>query len=220
MNRDVIGTLEFDKIKKILRTFTSSPLGAELTEQLEPVTDISWIEDEFGLTSELITYYNSGGSIDLTECTPIKPSLQKCHIEGSVLSIQELLQIQRDIHVGKKIRERLLGAPSTFGRLQELARNIPSLEGIDKAVAKSISPEGEIYDSASPELQHIRNRLKLLQRRLRSTLEGILHSPGSSRWLQEPIITQRNGRYVIPLKAEFKGAVPGIIQDRLKSSPS
>ena len=217
MNRDVIETLEFDKIKEIIKTFASSPLGARLSEQLEPVTDISWIKDELELTFELITYYNDGGSLDLCDCAPIKPSLEKCRIEGSVLDIQELLQIQRDINVGKRVRERLLGAPSSFGRLQALAKEIPSLEGIESAVAKCISPEGEIYDSASPQLRHIRSRLKLLHKKLRATLESILHSSGSSRWLQEPIITQRNGRHVILLKAEFKGAVPGIIQDRSTS---
>jgi len=217
MNWDVIETLEFDKIRKIIRTFTTSPLGASLSEQLEPVTDTGWIEEELRLTAELITYHVTGDSLDLTGCSFIKPSLEKCRIEGTALDIQELLQIQRDINIGKRIKEKLLGAPSTFGRLQELARGIPSLEEIDKAVAKSISPEGEIYDSASPQLRRIRNRLKLLQRRLRTTLEGILHSPGSRRCLQESIITQRNGRYVIPLKSEFKGAVPGIVQDRSTS---
>ena len=217
MNRDVIETLEFDKIKKILRTFTASPLGAELSERLEPVTDASLIEDELRLTSELMTYYHSGGSLDLSECAPIKQSLEKCRIEGAVIGIQELLQIQRDIKAGGRIREKLVEAPSHLARLQELAEGIPSLAGIDKAIADTISPEGEVYDSASPQLHQIRNQLKLLQRRLRTTLEKIIHSPGSNRWLQEPIITQRNGRYVIPLKAEFKGAVPGVIQDRSTS---
>ena len=220
MNLDVIETLEFDKIKKILTTFTSSPLGVELSEQLQPVTDASRIEDELGLTSELMTYYHSGGSLELSECAPIKHSLEKCRIEGTVIGIEELLQIQRDIKVGKRIKEKFEEAPSHLGRLRKLAKGIPSLAGIDKAIADSISPEGELYDSASPQLRQIRNRLKLLQRRLRTTLEKILHSPGSRRCLQEPIITQRHGRYVIPLKAEFKGAIPGIIQDRSTSGSS
>ncbi len=136
-------------------------------------------------------------------------------MRGGVLDPQALLDVKSTLIACRTLRKSLEHAAEKAPRLAQLAAGLPETLGLVDAITRVLSERGEVLDSASPKLASFRRSLKVAHDRLMSRLQRYLTD--SSSKLQEPIITQRDGRYVIPLRAEFKGQIKAIVHDQSSS---
>jgi len=216
MNARSLRALEFSQILHHLAEHASFSLGKELALRLRPTTDEEEMKRRQQETTEarslveMEPHFTVGGVKDL------RPHLKKAAIE-SPLTPDELLDIRDTIASGTSIRQRLYSPRRLFPALAEIAQGIEECSGLLGEIRRSINDRGEVVDGASPALASIRRELHQVHERLLSKMERIASSPENAPFLQEPMVTQRSGRYVIPLKADFKGRIPGVVHDQSAS---
>src|SRR5687768_4111997 len=134
---------------------------------------------------------------------------------GGVLDPQQLLDVKSTLVSCRELKRSLERKTDEYPRLAQLAAGLPEAHGIVDAITRVLSERGEVLDSASPKLGTLRREIKIAHDRLMSRLQKYLTDSGNK--LQEPIITQRDGRYVIPLRAEFKGQIKAVVHDQSAS---
>ncbi|NLE75261.1 MAG: endonuclease MutS2 [Chloroflexi bacterium] len=210
-----LDTLEFPKILARLARHTSFPAGRELAEGLRPTPYLSEARARQEETSEARQLLaTSGGS--LGGARDVRPLLGRAH-RMSVLLPGELLDIRQTLLAGRTLRRQLTQGRGAAPRLAEIASRIEECAHVAAAITQAINEKGEVLDSASPRLGGIRRELESAHQRLLDRLNRLVASSEYGTYLQEPIVTQRQGRYVIPLRAEFKGRIPGLIHDQSAS---
>ena len=133
---------------------------------------------------------------------------------GSILSPGELLEIASTLYGTSQARRFLMEKAEIDSQLAELAQRLEPASFLRERIEGCIGDDGEMLDSASDNLRSIRNRMRSLQSRIREKLDSIIHSVRYQKVLQDAIITIRNGRYVVPVKSEFKGLLPGLVHDQ------
>ncbi len=209
MESKTLQVLEYEKILARLAGYCDFSASAELARALQPTSDCDEATRLLNETSEarllLSTHDMSvGGSHD------IRPAVE-LGARGGVIDPHALLDIKATLIACREIRKSLVNDPR-YPRLSHIAAGLPETFGIVDAITRVLSDRGEVLDSASPRLADIRHDLKIAHDRLMSRLQRYLTE--SANKLQEPIITQRDGRYVIPLRAEFKGQIKAIVHDQ------
>ena len=213
MDSKTLRVLEYDKILARLAEHCDFSASAELATALTPTDNFEeasrWLaettEARFLLSTRDLTI---GGSHD------IRPSVDLAARSG-VLEPQALLDIKSTLIACRDLKKSLENAQDHAPHLARTAAGLPETRGIVDAITRVLSERGEVLDSASPKLADIRRSLRVARDRLMSRLQRYLTESGNK--LQEPIITQRDGRYVIPLRAEFKGQIKAIIHDQSSS---
>ncbi len=212
MDSKYLQILEFPKILDRVAKHTSFSAGRELVLNLQPSSDIEEVRRRQRETSEARRFLDLKASVALGGARDLRPLVKKAEI-AATLTPAELLDIRATLVAARALRRSILRSKAQFPLLAERARNIEGCPELVAEIARCINDRGEVVDGASPDLGRIRQELKLVHDRLLSKLERIISSPANSHFLQEALITQRDGRYVIPLKADFKGRIPGIIHD-------
>ncbi len=213
MDSKALHVLEYEKILTRLAGFCDFSASAELAGGLQPTADIEQARRRLAETTEarflLITHdLTIGGSHD------IRPSADLA-ARGGVLDPQALLDVKSTLMACRDLKKSLEHAADQAPHLARIAMGLPDSFGIIDAVTRVLSERGEVLDSASPKLASIRREVRSARDRLMSRLQRYLTD--SAGKLQEPIITQRDGRYVIPLRAEFKGQIKAIVHDQSSS---
>ena len=214
MNKKALSTLEYDKIIEMLVSHASSPLGKIRCEDLLPSDSIAEIEYKQEQTQDALTRLFQKGNISFGSVKDIRGSLKRLEI-GSTLGISELLQICALLENTSRIksygrRERDNGEKDSLDDLFDALEPLPQLSG---EIRRCILSEDEISDDASAGLKQIRRSMKITGEKVHTQLAGMVN--GSARsYLQDAVITMRNGRYCIPVKAEYKSQVPGMIHDQ------
>lgn len=212
MNTKAIYTLELDKIKAFASEHCASDLGKEIMQALEPASSLREAENLLKQTWEAEGVYRRTGRTPVDAFPDIRPVLKKVQAVYA-LSMNELLQSCRCLKVSRQARE-MLSSGEEEGLLKVFANKLSSQAYIENEITRCILSEEEMADNASPELSRIRRQMKLTQEKMKDKLNSILHSPTYSKYLQDPIITVRNGRYAIPVKAEHRSQLPGLIHDQ------
>ncbi len=214
MNQKTLTKLEFDKIIALLEEEASSFRGRQLCRRLKPMTDIDKINTYQEQTAAAFTRIVRKGRISFGDAAPVEESMKRLEI-GGALSITELLRISRLL--ANTARVKSYGRHDTqedsgdcldpyFDQLEPLT---PLANEIDRCIIS----EDEISDDASGTLKHIRRSIGGINDKVHSTLTGLVN--GSLRnYLQDPIITMRGDRYCLPVKAEYRGQVQGLIHDQ------
>lgn len=214
MNKKTLSTLEYDKIIEMLVSHASSPLGKIRCEDLLPSDSIAEIEYKQEQTQDALTRLFQKGNISFGSVKDIRGSLKRLEI-GSTLGISELLQICALLENTSRIksygrRERDNGEKDSLDDLFDALEPLPQLSG---EIRRCILSEDEISDDASAGLKQIRRSMKITGEKVHTQLAGMVN--GSARsYLQDAVITMRNGRYCVPVKAEYKSQVPGMIHDQ------
>ena len=214
MNQKALNALEYPKIIEKLTEKASSYMGKQLCKNLEPSTDLETIRLMQVQTKDALTRLFQKGSISFGNVKDIRGSLKRLEI-GSALSIQEILAVcgllentSRVKTYSRKERNDLPG-----DSLDSMFDGLSPLTPLSTEIRRCILSEEEISDGASPALRQIRRNMKITNDRIHTQLAGLVN--GSARtYLQDSVITMRNGRYCIPVKAEYKGQVPGMIHDQ------
>jgi DNA mismatch repair protein MutS2 len=214
MNKKALSTLEYDKIIEMLTARASSPLGKIRCENLQPSDSIGEIEYHQRQTQDALTRLFQKGSLSFGSVKDVRGSLKRLEI-GSTLGITELLQICSLLENTSRVksygrRERDDAPADSLTELFDSLEPLPLLTG---EIRRCILSEEEISDDASSTLRQIRRSMKVTGDRIHTQLASMVN--GSVRtYLQDAVVTMRNGRYCIPVKSEYKGQVPGMIHDQ------
>ncbi len=216
MNPHTIRILEYDKILKTLATFCAFDGGAELATSLLPSDDLRTISDWMEQTSEACRLLEQKTDIYFGGVYDVRAFIAKSE-RGSILIPTELVEIRTTLMRARTLRNTLTRLNRQFPRLADIAFSIEPCEHVIGEISRCINDRAEVVDSASNELGRIRAQLRVAQDRLLSTLDRLVQSTDVVPYLQESIVTQRQGRYVIPVRSEYKGQVQGIVHDQSAS---
>jgi DNA mismatch repair protein MutS2 len=214
MGEQTLTALEFPGLLGVLRHYAVSALGRDFLDTLKPLPDLSQIQARFQEIRQLQDLDSREGQIPLTDFPDLARWLKKALVRGSLLPPEAFNELLLVLKVAREVRRYLGLGDAAAPELARLAANLPHLTPLADAVRQCISPHNFILDQASPGLSAVRRELsdtrELVNRQLKQTFFG----PEYREALQSPLISQRHGRYVIPVKADHKGAIPGIIHDQ------
>ena len=214
MNQKTLVKLEFDKIISRLEEEAGSFRGRQLCRRLKPMTDLDKINTYQEQTAAAFTRIVRKGRISFSDAAPVEESMKRLEI-GGALSISELLRICRLL--ANAARAKSYGRHDTqedaADCLDAYFEQLEPLTILSNEIERCIISEDEISDDASSTLKHIRRSMGSINDRIHTTLNGLVN--GSLRtYLQDPIITMRGDRYCIPVKAEYRSQVQGLIHDQ------
>ena len=212
MNAKHLSTLEFPKVLARLATYASFSAGEEKARALTPATDLQEIRRRLEVTSEAHTLLDAKPDTTLGGAHDVR-SLAKAAQRGATLPPPELLDVRDTLATAHTLHRTLSRLKSQFPHLAHIADHIQLCPEIIVEVNRCLDERGNVRDDASPELARIRRETRIAYERIQDKLQHIIHSPRNAAFLQELIVTQREDRYVIPLKANFKGRIRGIVHD-------
>lgn len=208
--------LEYDKIIDMLLDLTQGELARDLVDKLEPSNDIDEIRRMQEETSEAYRVLARYGDIDYSAATHIKHLVSKASL-GSMLFIEDLYDIMQNIFLVSSIKRYLKTAIDDenlkLKHLRRLYDSLASLDDLKKRLSMTIVSRDEIADNASSTLRSIRRSKKLKNQAIEDKLNSYITSEKTKKYLQDAIVTMREGRYVIPVKNEYRSSVEGMIHD-------
>ncbi|MCX4267926.1 MAG: endonuclease MutS2 [Lachnospiraceae bacterium] len=218
MNEKVLKTLEYNKITERLENYAYSDYAKELCRNLMPLSDLEEIRQHQAQTSDAYRRIVQKGSISFSGIRDIRASFQRLKV-GSVLGMGELLAVSSLLETTNRVK--------TFSRsdttdlpddtLDGLFAKLEPLTPLNHELTRCIISEEEMADEASPALKDIRRSMQTANERIHSQLNSMVNSQSTKGYLQETVVTMRNGRYCIPVKQEYRGQVPGMIHDQSSS---
>ncbi len=218
MNKKVLYTLEYNKITEQLSSYASSDWAKEHCIHLKPITDKAKIEQAQAETAAALSRIYRKGSLSFDGIHKIGMSLKRLEI-GGILSIEELLHIASLLESAKRVK--------TYGRndrdnipadtLDAMFTSIEPLTPLCEEIRRCIISEDEIADDASSQLKSIRRNIQGMNGRIHNQMTSILNHSVTKGYLQDAVITMRNGRYCLPVKAEYKNQMSGMIHDQSAS---
>ncbi len=205
--------LEFDKILNKLASYTESENVKKRITEMFPFSDIEEVRAAQRETTEaLITMLKLGSPpVNLSAAEVISPI--KRAEQGGMLSTRELMDIARLFYIARRMKAYLSEAAEECTLLHEIEEEIITAKAFEDRISLCIVSENEIADEASSELGAIRRKIRSLNGKIKETLNSMVHSSHYKKFLQDPIITMRSDRYVIPVRSEYKNEVPGIVHD-------
>ena len=213
MPEQTLTALEFPGVLGVVQEYAISALGRNFLATLRPVRDLSQIREKFQEIHELQDLTNREGEVPLADFPDLAPWLAKALVRGSLLPPEAFNDLVLVLRLARQVRHYLLQGDA-YPLLASLAGPLHDLSSLRQAIKQSISPHNFIMDQASPELAAVRRELSKTREGLNRQIKQNFFSSEYQDALQTPTISQRHGRYVIPLKADHKGAIPGIIHDQ------
>ena len=214
MNQKVLKTLEYNKIITQLTSYAASTPGKLLCQNLLPMSDYHEIVQAQTETSDALTRVRMKGSLSLSGVRDVRDSLKRLEI-GSALGIPELLSISSLLTVAARAKaygQHEESEEFPDDSLDSMFRNLEPVTSVNNEIKRCILSEDEISDNASPGLHKVRRSMHGINDRIHTQLNSILNSCRS--YLQDAVITMRDGRYCLPVKAEYKSQVNGMVHDQ------
>ena len=212
MTEETLRLLEFDRIVKAVKSFAQTPLGEEKLNTLHPLTDPGSVQIALAQTTEGVRYLKADNRFSLQATAEIDKALTALAVEGRALEPKQLLAIVDLLTSVAAVRRAIAQASGgPFPSLQTVMDGCQSFDRELSQIVEKIDPAYGVLDDASKQLKGIRDRLRRQRDRLRGILDSYLKNKATSQYLQEQVITERNGRYVLILRAEHKHSIPGIV---------
>ena len=213
MNERNIRVLEFPKILEMLAALAVTDPGREAARALTPSGDVATVRRWQAETEEAATIMAYTGGNPMAYFTDVRPFL-KLAKAGGTLSPKALLQVADALKASRTVRSALVTDREDTPYLTEMGSRLATNRSLEEEIFDAIISEDEISDHASPDLYDIRRKMRTLNDRVRDKLNGIIRSSTMQKYLMDAIVTMRNGRYVVPVKAECRASVPGIVHDQ------
>lgn len=210
MNNKSLSTLEYNKIISRLVSFACSDGAKQILHKLEPMTDIDKINTALDYTNDALTRVYQKGSVDFSRIKDISGSIARLKV-GSSLNALELLNISMLLECAAHIKGYY---EQRADSIQPLIDMLDPVTLLNNAIKKCIISEDEISDDASANLRSIRRQKNIAADRIHTELNKILNSPSTRTYLQDYVITTRQGRFCLPVKAEYKSLMPGMVHDQ------
>ena len=203
--------LEFDQVLERIASFTRTVVGGERARALTPTRDLLEIATRLQETTEARQYLEQGGSLEFGPDQDFRGPVQHALL-GGMMRGEELFSVRELLRAARYNRTEL-GRHDEIPLITNISESIPELGDLERTISGAISPAGEVLDNASPVLHNLRREARQAQNRLNEIMERNLRRLQRSEVIQEPLITQRNGRMVLLIKSELRTKVPGIVHD-------
>ncbi|HVC19540.1 MAG TPA: Smr/MutS family protein [Vicinamibacterales bacterium] len=216
----VLRFLEFERVLEAVRSLTRTPLGAARIEALRPDTDRDVVVRQLAATTEGVRFMDVHGLLPLGAPADLPTLLEALAVPGQALEPLFLLGLADFLESIEASRAAVARAGDDFPMLGALVSRAASFRPETADVRRKIDPSGAVRDDASPALKSVRERLRRERAHLRTTLETFLRGRETGRYLQDQVITDRNGRYVLIVKAEHRDAIPGVVHGASTSGAS
>lgn len=211
--KKVLKILEFSKIMEQLQSYTESEAVQKRIYKMEPYDNIEAARAAQKETTEAVsTLLKLGAPPVSLAIVDVRNDVKRAE-QGGVLHAKELINISRVLYVARRMKAYLDEASADCTILKEIREELLTAKALEDRINAAIISEDEIADDASSELSSIRRRMKNLNGKIKETLNSMLHSQHYKKYLQDSIVTMRSDRYVIPVRAEYKSEVPGIVHD-------
>jgi DNA mismatch repair protein MutS2 len=212
MDAHSLHVLEYKKVLSRLVAHTSNGIGREFAEQLEPLPYPETVTRRLQETREARYLRDNDSGMPLGGIHDIRGTLERGRIQTRLTGF-ELLNAMHTVAAARRLRMYILNRQQHLPLLSEMASNLPVLQLVETRIEACISESGEVRDSASPELARLRSQIKITHGRLNDRMQSILGSEKYRPWIQDGVVTVREGRYCIPVKAEYARAFGGIVHD-------
>ncbi len=216
MQAKTLKKLEFTKILEKLAANCTFQVSKDMAEALTPFDSLPQAVRGLSETSEAKEVLRLYPTLPLGGIRDVRPLLRKVEI-GGFLQPSELLDVAGTLKSGRRLKKFVWELNHHYPRLKETAQQVGEFRELETKISSCIGEDAELLDSASPELGVTRKQIKSLQARIKERLEHFIRSSEYQKMLQDPIITLRDGRYVIPVKQEYRPQVQGIVHDQSSS---
>ena len=213
MNERNLRVLEFPKIREMMAALAVTDMGRECCRALVPSSDPDEVRRRQAETEEASTVLAYNGANPMAWFTDVREYLKLAHV-GSTLSQKALLSVGDALKAARVVRSALVTDREDTPLLTEMGSRLSTNRPLEEDIFNAILSEDEISDHASPELYNIRRQMRVLNDRVRDKLNAVIRSSSTQKYLMDAIITVRNGRYVVPVKAECRQYIPGIVHDQ------
>src|SRR5439155_7124980 len=215
MENSSAGVLEFAGLRDLLRGYAASDLGRAKVAALAPSIDLDWIQNQQQLTSEVREFRRAGGSFNFAGLLDVSQRLDKARISGAALESLEILSVISAVDRAAEWREIAFNPPQGMKQdwvaIKQLSSAIAEFTEFLRGFRNKILPDGTLEDRASPQLASIRREIQAQRRAIQNSLRGFLRRLSEGGTTQEDLVTIRGERFVIPVKAEQKRRVQGVV---------
>ncbi len=216
MDSKTLVTLEYPKILERLAGYCAFAASADKARSLTPSADIEVAQRRQAETREAITLLTTHPDLTIGGAHDIRQVVDLAN-HGGVLTPAELLDIKSTLVAARTLTRLFERVGGTYTHLYDIAVRMPPPLGLIDAITRAISERAEVLDSASDKLSNVRRDLRVVHDRLLSKMQRMVGDPRNTPYLQDTLITQRDGRYVLPLRSEFKGRIKSIVHDQSAS---
>ena len=215
MNERTLYKLEFHKIREMLKAHAITQIGKEQIEALMPSNDFKEVLNWQKETADALNMAVKKGHIPLSAVKDIRGAVKRVDI-GAILSAGEILNIGHVLKTARLARRYYKEEETdlTYPALDEYFTGLFTYPELEHRINQCILGEDEFADDATPELYHLRKQIKSLHGKIRETLHGIIHGSRYQDMLQEAVVTQRQDRYCVPIKVEYRSSFKGIVHDQ------
>lgn len=218
MNQRTLRVLEYHKIVQMLKALCDSSLGKDLAEKISPFVEMNLVKEAQLETGEAEALIMQKGPFQMSGLIDVFALLKKADV-GSVLDAGQLLNIKRQLQLTRKSRSHMatFAKNSEMPRIMQLINQMTSVKPLEERIETCILSDTEISDNASPALRQIRRQIQQKNDNVKAKLNQMTQSNKIQKYLQESLVTIRQGRYVIPVRHEFRSMVPGLVHDQSSS---
>jgi DNA mismatch repair protein MutS2 len=220
MHTAALRALEFDRIVDAVRAFAVTPMGDEHLARLEPSGDAREVARLLAETSQTAQFVARLGAFPLRAHAELPSVLESLAVEGRALEGPRLLALANFLDSVDDTRAAIRRVAAEYPLVERAAASAASFTAEIARTRAAIDPAGDVVDDASPKLRGIRDKLRRQRTRLRGTLESYLRGKDTSKYLQDQVVTERNGRFVLVVKAEHRTGIPGIVHGASASGAS
>ncbi len=214
-----LNVLEFDAVRTMVSERTVSTSGHRRATSLVPGNDIVVIGKNLQTVTEMRVFLDRDETVPLRGIKDIESALEQVGVAGAMLDPQALLEMADTLRVSRVMRTfgLRLRDGSSAPHVRSLTAGLGDFQEIETSIGDAIDADGNIRDHASPALRRIRADQQTMRERARSWLQRFIQSDAGTRSLQDPVITMRNGRYVVPVRTDHRGQVQGVVHDQSAS---
>lgn len=209
--------LEFDKLKELIKAHCNSYLGKDKIDNLMPLTELNLINNRVEMIDIFQSMIKAGLTVRIEDLSNLEYFFSE--FKGFIMSIEEFQLVVTNIRIGNNLKKKLISFEG-YHKVKQHFSELEAYPDITDRYDRIFSPEGDILDTASPELQRIRKSRKDTRTNIQKTLTLKLNDPQFERYLQEKIITTRGDRFVVPIKEGKVKFVGGVVQERSSSGAS
>src|SRR5687767_1284076 len=220
MNAGALRALEFDRLVSVVTGLAVTTLGRDRLADLHPLTTTSEVLAAQRATTEATRFLADYPGFPLRAPSDLGEIIEALGVEGRGLEPMRLLGLSSYLESIEQSRQAVSKVGASYPLLGALVETVASFKAEIADVRRKIEPSGEVADNASPALASIRERLRKQKSRLRSTLDSFLRGRETSKYLQEQVVTDRNGRHVLMVRSEHRNAIPGIVHGGSTSGAS
>ncbi len=217
MDRHSLTVLEFDKIISFLKHYVTSPQGGTICDRLVPLTDPAEIKAQLAEVTEMKQLITIHDDFPIHGIMDIERIVDRSKVDGFYIEPPQLQEIRSTLEAGRKLRTFIRSAEASYQAIEAIISKIFPLRELEDAIRRAIGNSGEILDTASPELNAIRKKIRQVKLHIKNILESLLNREDLRFIYQEQLITIRNGRFVLPVKIDHKAFLPGVVHDQSQS---